>query len=219
MKIINTQRKLCPSCMEEHDVEVVETDESNVFKGEQVEFTAVYEYCSNAEEYSENEEMIKINDLAFKDAYRRKQSLLTSKEIQAIREKYDISQKEFSEVLGWGMATITRYENHQVQDRAHDDILRKINSDPKWFLEMLERSKDNIAPKKFTYYYKKASEQLEKKINPYARSIYSVENLSFSLENMSRDANMNQSYCKRMSCGNQYKIETFPVQTLIAHAM
>lgn len=110
MKIINTQRKLCPSCMEEHDVEVVETDESNVFKGEQVEFTAVYEYCSNAEEYSENEEMIKINDLAFKDAYRRKQSLLTSKEIQAIREKYDISQKEFSEVLGWGMATITRYE-------------------------------------------------------------------------------------------------------------
>ncbi len=53
--------------------------------------------------------------------------LLTSDEIIKIREKYGISQKEFSEVLGWGgRATITRYENHQVQDRVHDDVLKKL---------------------------------------------------------------------------------------------
>lgn len=52
---------------------------------------------------------------------------------QYIRDKYEVSQKDFSEVLDWGRATITRYENHQVQDRAHDDVLRTIDSDPKWF--------------------------------------------------------------------------------------
>lgn len=33
-------------------------------------------------------------------------------------------------MLGWGSKTITRYESHQVQDRAHDTILKKISHDP-----------------------------------------------------------------------------------------
>lgn len=28
-------------------------------------------------------------------------------------------------LLGWGGKTITRYESHQVQDKAHDTILKK----------------------------------------------------------------------------------------------
>ncbi len=73
-----------------------------------------------------------------------------------------------SEILNWGKATITRYENHQVQDRAHDDILRKIDSDPEWFLEMLERSKERISSRMFSEYYHNAYEQYIKKINPYS---------------------------------------------------
>jgi len=167
MEILKKEFKLCLSCMEEHEVEVVEINESNVFKGEQVEFKAVYEYCPNTEEYTETEEMIKINSLAFKDAYRRKQNLLTSKEIVEIREKYGVSQKDFSTILDWGMATITRYENHQVQDRAHDDILRKINSDPKWFLELLERAKGNLPEKAYTNYRKQACEVYRMQRNQY----------------------------------------------------
>lgn len=164
---INTKHKLCFSCMEEHDVNLVEVSESGTFKGEQVEFLAVYEYCSNVDEYSETEEMIKSNSLALKDAYRGKIGLLTSGEIKAIREKYDISQKEFSGILDWGMATITRYENHQVQDRAHDDILRKIDSDPKWFLEMLVRAKAGLSEKAFLNYHHKACELYNMGKNQY----------------------------------------------------
>lgn len=167
MEKINTKYKLCLSCMEEHDVDLVEMSESGTFKDEQVEFLAVYEYCSNTDEYLENEEMIRSNSLALKDAYRRKVGLLTSGEIKSIREKYDISQKDFSEILDWGRATITRYENHQVQDRAHDDILRKIDSDPKWFLDMLKRAKERLSEKAFTHYYHKASEQYNNKRNQY----------------------------------------------------
>lgn len=167
MKKIKSKKKLCLICMEEHEVYTVEVTDNEVYKGEEVSFVATYEYCSNAEEYLETEKLIKLNNLAMKDEYRKKVGLLTSNKIINIREKYAISQKDFSEILDWGRATITRYENTQVQDRAHDDILRKINSDPKWFLEMLKRSKDKITEKAFNKYYHQASDQFKKNKNQY----------------------------------------------------
>jgi putative zinc finger/helix-turn-helix YgiT family protein len=167
MKVIKTEYKLCLSCMEEHAVDFVQINDKRSFKGEYVEFTSVSEYCKNSEEVTETEEMIKMNDLALKDAYRKKVKLLTSEEIKNIREKYDVSQKDFSQILEWGMATVTRYENHQVQDRAHDDILRKIKEDPKWFLDLLERSKERLSPKAYRHYSEKAREVFKQKKNQY----------------------------------------------------
>jgi len=153
--------------MEVHEVQTVMLKETEEYKGEEVTFKATYEYCDHADEYLESEEMIKANSLAMKDAYREKAGLLTSGEIIKIREKYGVSQKDFSQILDWGMATITRYENHQVQDRAHDDVLRKIDSDPKWFLQMLSRAKGSISEKAHAKYIKIASEQFRKTHNQY----------------------------------------------------
>jgi hypothetical protein len=58
--------------MEEHEVDTVEVLDNEVFKNEEVSFTATYEYCSNADEYLETEDMIKTNSLSMKDAYRKK---------------------------------------------------------------------------------------------------------------------------------------------------
>lgn len=167
MKTIKSETKLCLVCMEEHEVHTVEVIDHEIFKGEEVSFSSTYEYCSDTDELLETEEMIKRNSLAMKDAYRKKAGLLTSADIINIREKYGVSQKDFSEILDWGRATITRYENHQVQDRAHDDVLRKIDSDPEWFLEMLTRAKERLTDKAFSTYYHKASEQFKKKRNQY----------------------------------------------------
>lgn len=167
MKILKSEHRLCLICMEEHKVDIVEVNEQETFKGIEVEFPATYEYCSNTDEYLETEDMIRINNLTLKDAYRRIVGLLTSEDIISIREKYGISQKDFSEILDWGRATITRYENHQVQDRAHDDILRKIDSDPKWFIDILKRAKDRLSLKAFDKYYHEANEQYSKCKNQY----------------------------------------------------
>lgn len=178
VKIINSEHRLCISCMKEHNIDIIETEEQVTFKDIRIKYHATYEYCSNTDEYLETEDMIRANSLAVKDAYRREVGLLTSYEIKRIREKYNISQKEFSEILNWGKATITRYENHQVQDKAHDAILRKIDSDPEWFLEMLESSKERISSRMFSEYYRNAYEQYIKKINPYSYSSISA-NINF----------------------------------------
>jgi putative zinc finger/helix-turn-helix YgiT family protein len=158
--------------MQEHLVDIIEREESETFNGLKVNFNAVYEYCLNTDELIETEELIKANGLAVKDAYRKASGLLTSAEIRKIREKYDISQKELSGILGWGKATITRYENHQVQTRAHDNILRKIDSDPQWFLEMLNRVKGKISEKLFIRYFKAAYEQYRNSLNKSINSLY-----------------------------------------------
>ncbi|HOV26026.1 MAG TPA: DUF4065 domain-containing protein [Pseudobacteroides sp.] len=167
MKIIKYEKKLCLICMEEHEVQTVILKDKEEYKGEVVSFDSIYEYCNNADEYIETEEMIKANSLAMKDAYRKKVGLLTSSEIKGIREKYGVSQKDFSEILDWGGATITRYENYQVQDRAHDDVLRKIESDPNWFIKMLYRAKDKISEKAFSNYLFAARMEYSKLNNSY----------------------------------------------------
>ena len=141
MTIIKSEKRLCTCCMEEHIVKTVILKEHTIFKNQNVSYDATYFYCDNANEYYMDEEQIQINDINMKDAYRKTQGLLTSKEINNIRRKYSISQSDLCALLGWGGKTITRYESHQVQDKAHDSILRKLDNDPEWFIYLLKENK------------------------------------------------------------------------------
>lgn len=147
MKIISRVLQRCYMCSETHDVLIVEETQKTNYKGVEIVYSGVYEYCEHADEMFESEEMINVNRLKLIDVYRAKVGLLNSSQIVALREKYKLSQKDFSEMLEWGLATITRYENHQVQDRVHDDVMRKLDIDPVWFIELLERTKERLKPK------------------------------------------------------------------------
>ena len=152
IEIVKTEKKLCPCCMEDHEVQVVVVQENNVFKGVSVEYNAEYLYCDRADETYAEVQQISQNDIAMKDAYREKMGLLTSKQIAAIRSRYGISQSDLCLLLGWGGKTITRYESHQVQDIAHDTILRKLDSDPEWFLQLLRAEKDALSQASYSKY-------------------------------------------------------------------
>lgn len=141
MKIIRSEKRLCTCCMEEHEVKTVLAEEQAVFKDVKIDYDAYYLYCDAAEELYMDEQQMKDNDVRLKDAYRKKEGLLTSSEISGIREKYGISQRDLSTLLGWGGKTITRYESHQVQDRAHDTILRKLAQDRSGFWRCWMRQK------------------------------------------------------------------------------
>ncbi|HZJ90715.1 MAG TPA: type II TA system antitoxin MqsA family protein [Oscillospiraceae bacterium] len=165
MIIIKTENKLCLSCMELHEVQTVICRELELFKNEEVSFEGQYEYCDRRDTLLEDDENINLNSLAMKNAYRKKMDLLTSDDIMSIRKIYDISQKDFAIVLDWGQATITRYENYQVQDRAHNDILLRVAKDPRWFLEMLERAKDKLSLKSYNKYRQNANDEFIEKAN------------------------------------------------------
>lgn len=152
MKVISTEKRICTCCMEEHGVKTVHMQEYNVFKSVPVDYMAEYLYCDAADEVYMDEEQIQANDMRMKDAYRKARSLLTSGEIRAIRAKYGISQSDLCTLLGWGGKTITRYESHQVQDKAHDTILRKLNQDPDWFICLLKENNGSISKEYYMRY-------------------------------------------------------------------
>ena len=170
MKIIKAEKKLCPCCMEEHEVQVVVVQENNVFKGVSVEYNAEYLYCDRTDETYAEEQQISQNDIAMKDAYREKMGLLTSKQIAAIRSRYGISQSDPCLLLGWGGKTITRYESHQVQDIAHDTILRKLDSDPEWFLQLLRAEKDALSQASYSKYTETGAMLFERNHDLYLKS-------------------------------------------------
>lgn len=169
MEIIRKELKLCLHCMEEHEVHHVKLQESNIFKGVEVEYDAVYEYCGNSGEFWASEEYSTLNDIAMKDAYRRKLDLLTSQEIVAIRSKYKLSQSDLALLLDWGGKTITRYEGHQVQDAAHDAILKKIDTDPEWLLSLLEEKRSSFSESEYQKCHNAVSEAFVKNQDMYLR--------------------------------------------------
>ena len=169
MKVIKIENGICSCCMENHEVKTVKIIDSINYKNTEVEYEALYFYCDKADEYYMDEHMMKINDISMKDEYRKKKGFLTSREIYELRLKYNISQKDFCMLLGWGEKTITRYERHQVQDKAHDTILKKIDSDPEWFLALLEESKNNVSIEVYKKYYESARELYEENQDLYLR--------------------------------------------------
>lgn len=169
MKIIKSEKRLCTCCMEEHEVKTVLVKEQAIFKNVRVDYNASYMYCDAAEELYMDEQQMQENDACLKDAYRKAEGLLTSAEISGIRAKYGISQSDFCILLGWGGKTITRYESHQVQDRAHDTILKKLDQDPEWFISLLNDAKENLSAESYQKYMDAAVHLYEKDQDSYMR--------------------------------------------------
>ncbi len=179
MKIIHVEKRLCTCCMEMHEVKTVLMQETSTFKNVKVKYEATYLYCDMAEELYMNEAQIQSNDIAMKDSYRKELGLLTSGEITGIREKYGISQRDLCALLGWGEKTVTRYESHQVQDKAHDTILKKLDQDPEWFLELLKEAKKNLLPESYRKYYAIATKLYEKEQDMYLRKVIEAKYAKF----------------------------------------
>lgn len=179
MEIIKKEKRLCMCCMEEHEVCQVRIAENNIFKGKTIEYIAEYDYCDKADEMVASEEQMSANDISMKNAYRHAVGLLDSNEICSIRQKYGISQSDLAILLGWGEKTITRYESHQVQDMAHNAILQKIDQDPEWYMDLLEKSKSKFSDSTYEKYCLKAKEVYEGSQDSYLRKTIQAQYVKY----------------------------------------
>lgn len=75
--------------------------------------------------------------------YRIEKGVLTPEQIKEIRNKYNLNQRDFSRLLGFGEITISRYERGSLPTAAHNQIIRE-SANPEKMLEMLDRNGDKI---------------------------------------------------------------------------
>ena len=138
----------CPLCDKTHEVEERKRFATITLKGDKVTYEERFYFCVNADD-EENEfetgSMTNENLLNARNAYRVKHGLLTSDEIVAIRESYGLSQVDLARLLGWGEATISRYESKAIQDEAYDTMLRLIKDNPLQALEFLKKNAEKFS--------------------------------------------------------------------------
>lgn len=154
----------CPLCDKQHEVEERTRQTTITIKGDKVAYQERYYYCANADE-DENEfetpSMTNGNLLNARNAYRVKHGLLTSDEIVAIRMNYSLSQVDLSRLLGWGEATISRYESKSIQDEAYDTMLRLVRDNPLQALELLKKNANKFSNVKYIEIKQKIIENLD----------------------------------------------------------
>ena len=173
----------CPLCDKTHEVEERKRFATITLKGDKVTYEERFYYCANADD-EENEfetgSMTNENLLNARNAYRVKHGLLTSDEIVAIRESYGLSQVDLARLLGWGEATISRYESKAIQDEAYDTMLRLIKDNPLQALEFLKKNADKFPGLKRFEVRSKIVEKLDSYGKEYlTRQVFEGEYASF----------------------------------------
>lgn len=139
----------CPFCDISHPIEIRKRLAQSLVKNEPVEYEQIYYYCPIDDEEFTPGGIMDHNLLKARDAYRRKKGLLSSDDIKEIRKSYDLTQKEFSNLLGWGDITVQRYETKLIQDATYDNLMRMVAESPSLALKSLDSHKNFFQPERY----------------------------------------------------------------------
>lgn len=139
--------KICPACDSTTGLEIIERLEEFEIKGEKITIQARLYHCKECDRSFSNKELGDPFKTAY-DEYRRLKGMVQPEQIVQFRKKYDLSQKELSDLLGFGAVTISRYENGSLQDQVHDNIL-KLAMEPQNLLRLVNQNRSSFADQKY----------------------------------------------------------------------
>lgn len=148
---------ICPNCKKETTLKYIKTKEAINVRGEPIEVDVEYYKCLTCkEEFEDPRSEHDPLDKAYRE-YRRRHGMLQPEEIRYLRKQYGLSQAEMSKILGWGGATLSRYENGALQDETHEKALR-LAMDPSNLRKLIEQSPEALLDEKRNRLIKKLKE-------------------------------------------------------------
>ena len=132
----------CPYCKKEVEYKIEKRDLKE-FRGIEVntfENVAICNECNqdlyvNKIEDENNERIYKI--------YREKANIIKAEDIVKLREKYDISQRELTAILGLGKMTINRYERGGLPTKSQSDYIKLLIENEDKFIEKVNEAYEN----------------------------------------------------------------------------
>lgn len=149
-------KKYCDSCEREVETKIITKHEKYEVKGEPVEIDARVRVCTVCGEELWDNDLDGQTILDVYNIYRKRHNLLFPDEIRKIRERYGLTQKSFSRLLGWREHAIQRYENGSVQSKEENELLVRL-SDPDEMKAYISKRKDELSDK----LYKQISDAIE----------------------------------------------------------
>mgnify|MGYP001059631405 FL=1 len=120
------ENSFCPECYEMRDFnEVFEGDTFNIY-GHEIKIVSRFLECIVCGKKITDPKRIDENFIKAYTKYRNENNLLHSEEIKNIREKKNLSQEEFAEILGCSKRTIQRIETGALQTKEQDKKIREL---------------------------------------------------------------------------------------------
>jgi putative zinc finger/helix-turn-helix YgiT family protein len=138
---------ICPNCEKVTSIERINNFEDINIRGEVITIKNDYFLCKECGQEFVN---TKINIDPLEEAYKKYRELkgmVTPEEIRDYRKEFNLTQEEFSKLLGIGIATINRYENGALQSEAHDRIL-SLYMDPRNFKNLIQKDTEVLGLEK-----------------------------------------------------------------------
>lgn len=158
----------------------VKINECVEYKNKKFNIELEYYYDEELEDYYTDVKLGNENLRKIRNEYRRLNGLLKDFEIKRIRDKYDLSQKDFALLLGFGEVTITRYESKTVQDMAQNEIIKNAK-DAGYFYDLALKNKEKFIKEYDVDKFNKILERIKSQIDVNSIELVYNKN-SFSSE-------------------------------------
>lgn len=134
----------CPECEKTTELSVANTIEEFNIRGEKILVNVTLLKCEeHGHLFDDPESDDDPLDRAYRE-FRIKEGLLQPEEIKQMRLSYSLTQRELSSLLGWGGATLSRYENGALQSESHDKLLR-LAMEPDNLIELIKVGMEKLS--------------------------------------------------------------------------
>ena len=156
-------RVYCPYCKKEVEYKIEKKDLKE-FRGIEVNTFENIAICNECNQDLYVNEIEDENNERIYQIYREKANIIKPEDIIKLREKYDISQRELTSILGFGKMTINRYERGGLPTKSQSDYNKLLIENDDKFIEKAKEAYEKNNINDITY-NKIISEEVEKDIS------------------------------------------------------
>ena len=153
------EKIFCENCRNDVEYNVIEEQMIGTIKGETYTYTGKVAKCKECKSDIFVNSINDYNLKALYDVYREENGIISLEKVLGICEKYNISKRPLSLLLGWGEQTYSRYCNADIPSKQYSDILNKIYESPVFYSEILENNKEKLSSETA---YKKSKKAVDK---------------------------------------------------------
>lgn len=139
-------KRICPNCEKETDISVITDKEIVHVRNEKIEVDVEFFKCTVCKESFENTRDNDALETAYR-IYRRHHNMLQPDEIKEWRKRHGLTQKELSQIFGWGTVTLNRYENGALQSDSHEKFLQ-LAMEPHNLIKLIHENTEVLSKEK-----------------------------------------------------------------------
>lgn len=111
-------------------------------KGENIEITTPARFDSKTNKIIDDMELDNQAVKMAQEKYRKKYNYVGLKDIKALRQKWNLTQKQLANIIGWSPSTIALYEVGEIPTKSNNRLLKVLIKDPQAMKDFITESEE-----------------------------------------------------------------------------